>query len=471
MIRPMILEEWGLFIIILKMNKLLESKQILIYVILGVILLTHGLILSKLLFFPYPELFIYPYLTNHGLTPYSQILDQHFPGLMFLPINFDNLGMNNADIARVWLIAIVILTHLLLFYISSQILKSKRKALLVNFLYLIWQPFFEGWVLWIDSLLPLLLLPAFFALHKNKILLCGLLLGLGVVFKQTLIPLSFLVFIYIFWMRKKSSLRFLLGFLPPILLMILYFVNIGVIKDFWYWTVVFNLTVYAHSGTQIPTSLGFITRVLMVFGFSLFALLHKDKKLIFTLFIFLIGSLVGVFDRANFVHFQPALPFAIMATAIGAYSLTKNKIGLLILCVYSLITIWWQNIFYKGHISSKVFFFDESTYAIASKIEEYTNSGDKIFVFGGAPHLYQMSKTLPAGNIFVFQFSWFLKVAENRILQGLIQDKPQIIVSDRNALIEGVVIKDFAPQVDGYIQQNYEKIDNVGTVDILKRKK
>ena len=69
--------------------------------ILVLILITHVFILTKLVFFPYPELFIYPYLTNHGLKPYSQILDQHFPGLMFLPINFDNLGMNNEVSARI----------------------------------------------------------------------------------------------------------------------------------------------------------------------------------------------------------------------------------------------------------------------------------------------------------------------------------------------------------------------------------
>lgn len=99
-------------------------------IVLGLILLAHVLILSKLLFFPYPELFIYPYLTNHGLKPYSQILDQHFPGLMFLPINFDNLGMSDAAVARIWSIVIVLLTHIILFYITSSILKSKKRPYL-----------------------------------------------------------------------------------------------------------------------------------------------------------------------------------------------------------------------------------------------------------------------------------------------------------------------------------------------------
>src|SRR5687767_59132 len=114
------------------------------FLLFGLIILAHSFILTKLIFFPYPELFVYPYLTNHGLLPYSQILDQHFPGLLFLPINFDNLGMISADVARLWSIVIVILTHMLIFFVSKEILKSEKKAIMVNLLFLLWQPFLEG---------------------------------------------------------------------------------------------------------------------------------------------------------------------------------------------------------------------------------------------------------------------------------------------------------------------------------------
>ena len=84
--------------------------------LLGLIII-HVFILTKLIYFPYPELFIYPYLTNQGLKPYQQILDQHFPGLMFLPLNLDNLGMNTPEVARIWSISIVILAQVILFII------------------------------------------------------------------------------------------------------------------------------------------------------------------------------------------------------------------------------------------------------------------------------------------------------------------------------------------------------------------
>src|SRR3990167_5182221 len=172
-------------------------------ILLFLIIIIHSFVLTKIIFFPYPELFIYPYLTNHGLKPYAQILDQHFPGLMFLPVNFDNLGMTNETIARGWLISIVVITHLLLFLISNHVFKNRYKALLVNILFLVWQPFFEGWILWIDSFLPLILLPCFYVFIKRKFFLTGLLLGISIVFKQVLIPLSVLILLYIFWKEKR----------------------------------------------------------------------------------------------------------------------------------------------------------------------------------------------------------------------------------------------------------------------------
>ncbi len=444
---------------------MISNKQNLIYLILGIILLVHSLILTKLIFFPYPELFINPYLTNQGLKPYAQILDQDFPGLMFLPVNLDNLGMTTVEVARLWSISTVILVQIMLFFVSSKILKSKTKALLVNILYLIWQPFFEGWVLWIDSFLPLFLLPAFYFLYKNKFFATGIFLGLAIVFKQTIIPLSFFVLIYIFWKTHsfKKSFRFLGGLLIPVVLMITYLIGIGVFLDFWYWTVTFNLTTFAKSGRGIVPTGAHLLRVLFVFGLP-FIIIRKFRLTeVQILLIFLVGTLIGLTSRFDFVHFQPALPFAVLATVYGLRGL-GFKIG------YLLIAGWWLIAFYKGHLGDRVIAFDSGTINLAVKIKDYTNPGDKIFVFGLAPQLYQMSETLPAGNIFVLQFPWFMQVTENRILEGIIKDKPRIIVSDRASLVENREIIDFAKDIDQYIQSNYQKIDSVGTADILQRR-
>lgn len=445
--------------------------------VLLLIIVVHAFILYKLIFFPYPELFVYPYLTNHGLKPYSQILDQHFPGLMFLPINLDNLGMNDELTARIWLVSIVVLTQILIFWVSRTILKSNKKALLVNLLYLIWQPFFEGWVLWLDSFLPLFLLPAFYFTHqiidshKNVFklsFLLGLSLGVGIIFKQVLIPLSIIILLYIIWQKRnlKVAIPFMISFFLPILIVIYYLFSIGVIKDFWYWTITFNLITFAQFGRKAAT-LSQMMRVLFVSFFAFFLIL-KQKKF-YHIYLFILLPIVEIYSRFDFVHFQPALPFVLIATVDGLSALNRKYLKILA-SLYFFVSIWWMIIFYRGHIGGDVKFFDSDTKLISTKIKQNTSKNEHIFIFGSVPHLYQMSQTLPTGDVFVFPFPWFLMVSEERLLEGIIKDQPQIIVADRSVVIEGSKITDFAKKLDNYITENYQTFDHVGNTQIMRRK-
>lgn len=131
------------------------------HIILATVIVVHIFLLGRLIFFPYPEMFVYSYLTDQGLLPYKQIIDQHFPGLMFFPVNFATLGMSTPQAARLWQFGIVVITQILLFITARRLLNSDKWALVPNVFYLLWQPFFEGYVLWIDNFIPLLLLPAF----------------------------------------------------------------------------------------------------------------------------------------------------------------------------------------------------------------------------------------------------------------------------------------------------------------------
>lgn len=440
-------------------------------ILLVIIICIHAFILTRLIFFPYPELFIYPYLTNRGLIPYSQIFDQHFPGLMFLPINFENLGMTTPQAARIWSIFVIIIIHVMLFLIAGKIFKSKTKALFINALFLLWQPFFEGWVLWIDNFLPLILLPAFYFLSGRKFFLTGLLLGAGIIFKQAIIPLAGLVLIYLFWTSRsfKLSLKYLGGLFIPVGLMVIYLISIGVFTDFWFWTIIFNLTTFAKFGTKAPFFTGLV-RIAAVYSPALLLPFIRQKKLAVMLLIFILGSLSGDFARFDFVHFQPSLPFVLLATAAVLIKLWNYKLARFAVLGYAAVALWWQGIFYYGHISDKVMFFDSQTYRIAQKIKDNTKPQEEIFLLGPVPHLYQMSNTLPAGRIFVFQFPWFLMESENRFLTALVNNPPKLVVRDRTVVIEGNPITKYAAKLDQFVDKNYQVFDNIGVTEFLRRK-
>src|SRR5690349_17355980 len=100
--------------------------------ILVFIIVVHLLIISKLIFFPYPEMFLFPYLKNGGLNPYSQIIDQHFPGLLLLPVNFATFGMTNPEIARLWLMGIVVINQIFIYSITKRFFIKSNWAILAN---------------------------------------------------------------------------------------------------------------------------------------------------------------------------------------------------------------------------------------------------------------------------------------------------------------------------------------------------
>lgn len=465
---------WDLFMNIQK--TIINFK--LVYIVFGLGLIFHALILFRLIFFPYPELFIYPYLVDQGLLPYKQILDQHFPGLMFLPINLHSLGMLTPNIARVWLVTVVLLTQIILFLITKKITKSSNIALLSSFLYLIWQPFFEGWILWIDTFLPLFYLPAFYFTYQalterniRAVFLSGLLLGLGLLFKQVTSPLIVLVFILI-WIRYKDFkilTFYLIGIFPVPVLMCLYLISIGVFSDFWYWAVVFNLTTFAKFGRKLPF-LSEGLRMVTVYTPALLSLMLKDFKLGVTLLVFILGSLASIYARFDFIHLQPSLPFVALGTALIFDRLKSSPAFKFISLGYLAVVILLLTIFYKGHLSNKVYFYDANMQKTAQTISSLTHQGEEIFIFGPPPHLYQLTHTLPAGKVFIFQFPWFMMEAEGKILTGLRESKPRLIVAQPDVTIEGKNLFEFAPNINRYINDNYSILDSVGSYKILKRK-
>ncbi len=451
------------------------------FLILLLLILLHGFIMTKLIFFPYPEFFVYPYLTNEGLKPYSQIFDQHFPGLMFLPFNLDNLGMNDEFSARWWLIGLIGMTHLLIYFISFRIFNNKWKALIANIFYLLWQPYLEGWMLWIDNFMPLFLLPAFYYSYlsisekKNSnrnIFFTGFFLSLGILFKQMAIPLTALVFLLIWFYEKRFSViwPFVLGLLPITLLTGAYLLSINVLKDFWYWTVTYNLTTFAAYGRKPAYATGLI-KIIFIYSIIFFSYLSSNKKLIICLLVFIIGGLSGDIARFDLVHFQTSLPFLSILFAEVFFLIRKTKFKIYFYVFYILVIIFWMLTFYKGHLSDKVYFFDESTKNIINKVRDYTEEKERIFLFGVSPHIYQQSQTLPTGDIFVFQFPWFLMETEDKFLKALQNNPPNLIVADSNMEIEGVKLKDYAKSIDMFIESRYEAFDRSDNVIFLRLKK
>lgn len=447
---------------------------------LTVIIIAHLVLLLNLVFFPYPEFFVYSYLTESGLLPYKQIFDQHFPGLMFFPVNLSSLGLLSVEAMRAMQLLLVLATQVTLFVTAKEVFKSERKALFANVLYLLWQPYFEGYVLWIDSFVAPLLLLSFYYFYKwsqkgsrKYLYKTSLLLGIALLFKQVVLPLVGLVAIYILLRRKntKEAFMFLLGPVFAGLFLAMYFYWIGVFEDFWFWTVKFNLTTFSQMGRKLP-NLGGLLKMTTVYGFAALFLVRKYltkstiKKQSVEIYIFLLGSLVFAYARFDFIHLQPSLPFALIILLITV-SLFNKRLALILVSAHFVIAVYLFVPFYKYALGNKVFFFGDYENRVISSVQELTSKKDKIFVLGTLPHLYYMADRLPAGDQFAFQFPWFMIEAEDKILKGLESDPPKVIIRDETATSQGFKLIDYMQNINGYVNDNYKAIDKVESTEIM----
>ncbi len=451
------------------------------FFLLVILIIGHSFILVKLVFFPYPEFFILPYLTNAGLIPYKEIVDQHFPGLFFLPLNAAVLGLSDAGVARIWLIVITAINNLFIFLIARKISKSEFVALLASVIFTFWHPFWGGWVLWIDSFIPLILLPAFYLSYRiinskntdfrKLTILLGFIFSLGVILKQITLPIagSIPLLLFFYFRDKKIFLYFFAGFAPLLLLMVFYFYRLGILTDFIYWAGIFNAETYVHMSKKAPE---YPSLFQMIISYSpiLFFPLIKNRKAAILLCVFIFWTLLAVTDRFDSNHFQPSLPFLAIGLALVLQQYFSVKRFLVYFLIYLVLSFNFVYKDYQKQVRDEVIIYDQKMINLSNTVKEYITSGDEIFVFGVNPLLYYLTNTIPAGRFLVFQMPWYITILEDRSIEVLESSKPQLIVRDKKFNIDGESITEFAPKISEYIDENYVVFRTTDNVELLRRK-
>lgn len=437
----------------------------------------HASLIWVLEFVAYPEFFLYPYLASSGFVPYRQIIDQHFPGGLLLPVNFLSLGFSSPQSFKVLLLVIIFFSAAYIYKLAKTHFTHSESLLAVG-AFVIWQIFFSGNHLWFETFLPLFLLPAFSSWRKNNFFLCGVFLGLGIIFKQTLIVLAGVIALDVMFRSLKHSsffiVKYLSGLSLPLLGLGIYLWQQGIWADFWFWTIEFNLTAYPMmAGFPFPAPL--LLRLLFPLGILAAALVFSSRlaptgpraSLLRSSAAWglCLGLLIGV--RPDLLHLQPLVPFLSLSTGlILASLLTKSKLAagvltlpLIILAVLPLRhqTRWGQ---YR--------FFDAATYRLAAQISRMSQPQDRIFLLGVQPHLYPLSHRLPAGQFFVYQLPWYLNLTQDRILAQLAAAPPRLIVFDPQATVDDVPIYDYADSLIKFMHQNYRLVGQLDSWQLFE---
>jgi hypothetical protein len=184
---------------------------------------------------------------------------------------------------------------------------------------------------------------------------------------------------------------------------------------------------------------------------------------------FFLGSLVFAYARFDFIHLQPALPFAILIIIFTIIKLPR-RVRLFFVGFLVITAMYFVPPFYRVNTNTKVLFFGELERRISEKVSERVGPGESVFAFATMPHLYQMTNTLPPGKVFVFQFPWFMLEAEEIVLSGIIRDPPKVVVRDKRATTGGENLIFHMQKIQSLIDEKYMVVDIIGETEILIRK-
>lgn len=443
-------------------------------IIVAVVIVLHALFLSLVRFFPYPELFIYPYFSVKGFLPYREIFDQHLPSLLMTPLNFYFLGLRSEFGARLFLIGSTTLSHFLIFLLSKKLFRNKILVFVPNLLFFLIQPLFEGNFLWIDTfLVPILLASFYFSLNfldsegSIDAFFSGSLLGVSLFFKQANLLLVLVVIIFVFWkVRSKKWIIFsFAGAVIPFFLTIVWILSRGIFDEFIYWTIKFNFEVYSKMAAKMPSFSQFARWMIVWLPALYWLMTNLRRKEFVLLLLFLVSSSIIVFPRFEFLHLQPALAFVVLSLSGFFLSNLKIKKGA-VLALLSLLAIWWPVFLRKNFLKSSMLFTSDA-FEIAREVRKMTKDDEKIFLLGTQPIVYYLSNRFPPGGVFSIIVPWNMKVVEETLWEALVSDPPKLVVRDSSATIDGRKVKEFTPKLSLYINENYRVIESIGTNEIM----
>lgn len=412
--------------------------------------------------FPAPEFLVFPYLVNSGLMPYSQIIDQHMPGLFLLPINFAKLGFESFESFRLIILLLSIIQGLFIIKITRLLKKGNEfYSILILFILTI---IFEIFSLWYESFLVLTVITSVYFSLRGKYTLSFLLFGLSIIFKQTAILYLLPLGLYSLYKNGiAKSIKYIGISLCPIILLVLYYYSNNVLSDFVYWTVRFNIDTYAKLAIQPPSS-RIMLLIAGIVGLNLLEIFKMQNYKSLLIFLFSLISLIGAFIRYS----PTQLILFISFSAILLSQLLSNKnpfkyVISIILLIYSI---------HLGVSNKYVGFnyYSSDIQEISNRINAISNKNEEIFILGGQPHIYQLSETLPVGKYFSYQLPWYTNVNINKIETNFSNNKPEIVLVDKEANIDGINISNQFNKINTIISKEYKLLESYKNYEIYKLK-
>jgi hypothetical protein len=398
------------------------------------------------------EFSLYPYLVGRGFLPYRDLVDQHFPTLLFGPFSLPAfLTSNPWPLLGLFLVTLC-LTDIFLY---ASLVRFKVKAPLVWLvLFIVSSVYFSGYILWIETFVNLLLsLWIFLSFSKNNLhrFVSGFLLSQILLLRPTIAP-ALLLLLFSF---SGFSWGLVLGGLLGLAIPTLFIVKQGLIGEFLRLAIWFNRDIYPKEAFLFPAKrqILFLLAWLAPIGYSLL----RSKKYLYI--AVLACTLVLAYPRFGYEHLQPLYLLAVIFWAI---STKKPSVP-----VYLFIIIFFcLNLVSAIRHPYGNFYLTSEVQKAAGQIRVL--QGQTIYFLGVPDILYRLSGKMPPNYTYVPSLPWYLhqKYLQDKIIFSLEQSRSPVLV-DFTATVDGKNVVSTSGSVIEYIKMNYTKGDKVGDYQLF----
>mgnify|MGYP001588164141 FL=1 len=437
----------------------MSKKSSLILVIIGLLGL-HLMLLSNLRFTAWPEMVSYPYLLNNGFKLYTDFVHPYPPLLTMILAGLYKVFGYTLWILKIFTWSIIIANDILLFLISKKLTGKNLLSLSVLFLYVVFQPFLEGNQLWFDLAVVLPVLFGTLMLLDKKYFWAGVGFALATLIKQT--TGLFLVFAFINLLFQKTKPRNLASFLAgPIILegtLLFGLAMSNTLADFINWTLVYPFTFWSRFPGYVQLTLG-KSQLLIIGALFLPLILNIAKiKKYGLIFLFLVISLILVYPRFSFFHFQLALAYISILYGV-TFTGIKNKFFYILFLVPLVAVLSGR----QYAVDRNTRFWGGQDLIFAEQLKGIIGKDKNILLVGSPSSLYVLSENLPP-KPWVDNFGWYWEVPgfQEKVIKSWEQNKPLDIVWQEPGNGNWFDLETYQPKkVTDWLKANYNKNEEI----------
>ncbi|EKD94484.1 MAG: hypothetical protein ACD_26C00034G0019 [uncultured bacterium] len=423
--------------------------------ILIVLIVVHILILLNLRFTAWPEMFSFPYFFNNGFSLYKDMIHPYTPLLTIFLANLYRLIGYNVWIIKLVTYTLIIINDILIFKITSKLTKSTKWGIFAVVAYLLTQPFLEGNQLWFDFAISSPILLGLWLVINKKYFWSGIVFAISFLIKQN--SALFLILGLLLSFKNKNYPKILLGSFLTIIPFGIYLHQKNSIVDFFNWVLIYPSKYWTNFPDYVqmmPTNRQLLI-LLLLFLPTVYLVIKNKFKNNLLLFGSLIISLILIYPRFSFFHFQTGI--AILAIIFGvATSIAKRQfVYLYLFIVFLILPKDWSNL---------TRFIDDNNLSILKN--------EKVYLLGPHSLNYVVSNSLPP-KPWIDNYGWYFEMPgmQQRVLESWKNNPPNYVYRSLPQSGNWYDLGVYQPkEVVKYIEDNYQKVDQQNDVEVWKLK-